>query len=306
MWLSLYILALAALAVHAPDMLWQPQVRDFVIVLAVLGAWRYGWGAVHLSRGLWYRHVVFPRWRRAADRSGAAGPPHTSTFVIATSRVRRRDHRARLSGRDRRGDPSRPPCDHRRRRRRARGPALDQAGVSADEAAGRGPARVRAPAGQRQAPSDGLCAARRVPHASVPRCRGRPAGRRRAADCREPGAEPAFPQADARSRRHHDRRGEHRRRRSGHGGVARPSCRPAPSGHVVARPVASPAGDHRPDVDPSGRGRHPPRLHRGARTGRSRTRRLRGNSLRTGDDRPACLWLYVEADARSTCPTSGP
>ena len=85
MWLSLYILALAALAVHAPDMLWQPQVRDFVIVLAVLGAWRYGWGAVHLIRGLWYRHVVFPRWRRAADRSGAAAS-HVY-ILIATSRV---------------------------------------------------------------------------------------------------------------------------------------------------------------------------------------------------------------------------
>ena len=87
MWLSLYILALAALAVHAPDMLWQPQVRDFVIVLAVLGAWRYGWGAVHLARGLWYRHVVFPRWRRAADRSGAAAAASHVYIVIATSRV---------------------------------------------------------------------------------------------------------------------------------------------------------------------------------------------------------------------------
>ena len=75
MWLSLYILALAALAVHAPDMLWQPQVRDFVMVLAVLGAWRYGWGAVHLARGMW------------CSRAGGAlptdrvppRPPHTST-----------------------------------------------------------------------------------------------------------------------------------------------------------------------------------------------------------------------------------
>jgi mannuronan synthase len=79
MWLSLYILALAALALHAPDTLWQAQARDFVIVLAVLGAWRYGWGAVHLARGLWYWHVVFPRWRRAADQSGAAGTRSMST-----------------------------------------------------------------------------------------------------------------------------------------------------------------------------------------------------------------------------------
>jgi mannuronan synthase len=88
MWLSLYILALAALALHAPDTLWQAQVRDFVIVLAVLGAWQYGWGAVHLARGLWYGHVVFPRWRRAADQSGAAGTASHVYIVIATSRVR--------------------------------------------------------------------------------------------------------------------------------------------------------------------------------------------------------------------------
>jgi glycosyltransferase Alg8 len=87
MWLSLYILALAALALHAPDVLWQPQVRDFVIVLAGLGAWRYGWGAAHLARGLWYRHVVFPGWRRAVEQSGAAGAASHVYLVIATSRV---------------------------------------------------------------------------------------------------------------------------------------------------------------------------------------------------------------------------
>jgi glycosyltransferase Alg8 len=87
MWLSLYILALAALAQHAPDVLWQPQVRDFVIVLAGLGAWRCGWGAVHLGRGLWYRHVVFPRWRRAADQSSAGGAASHVYIVIATSRI---------------------------------------------------------------------------------------------------------------------------------------------------------------------------------------------------------------------------
>jgi mannuronan synthase len=88
MWLSLYILALAALTLHAPDTLSQAQVRDFVIVLAVLGAWRCGWGAVHLARGLWYRDVAFPRWRRAADESGAAGTASHVYMVIATSRMR--------------------------------------------------------------------------------------------------------------------------------------------------------------------------------------------------------------------------
>ena len=44
-----------------------------MIILGLLGAWRYGWGAVHLARALIYRHLVFPAWRRAADERGAAG-----------------------------------------------------------------------------------------------------------------------------------------------------------------------------------------------------------------------------------------
>ena len=35
-----------------------------------------------------YRHVVFPRWRRAADQSGAAGAASHVYIVIASSWVR--------------------------------------------------------------------------------------------------------------------------------------------------------------------------------------------------------------------------
>ena len=88
MWLTLYLLALAALALNAPDVLWQPGAREFVILLGVVGAWRYSWGAVHLGRALYYRGVVFPRWRHAAARLGEAGAASQVYILIATYRIR--------------------------------------------------------------------------------------------------------------------------------------------------------------------------------------------------------------------------
>jgi glycosyltransferase Alg8 len=88
MWLSLYLLALAALALNAPDVLWEPGAREFVVLLGLLGVWRYSWGLVHLGRALYYRGVVFPRWRLAADRLGAAGAASHVYILIASYRVR--------------------------------------------------------------------------------------------------------------------------------------------------------------------------------------------------------------------------
>ncbi|MEO1017799.1 MAG: glycosyltransferase [Pseudomonadota bacterium] len=67
MLLLLYILALAALALHAPEALWQPEAQTFIFIIGAVGIWRYGWGIVHFVRSLIYRHRVFPKWRRAAD-----------------------------------------------------------------------------------------------------------------------------------------------------------------------------------------------------------------------------------------------
>jgi mannuronan synthase len=203
MWLSLYILALAALALHAPDTLWQAQVRDFVIVLAVLGAWQYGWGAVHLARGLWYGHVVFPRWRRAADQSGAAGTASHVYIVIATSRVRgettARVYQAAIAEAIRYARPATIVAGV--------GELADQRWVKRAFLQMNPPpeirlAFVRRPAiGKRQLMACSLRAG--VPYASVPRCRRCLAGRRRPADRRQPGAESAFSPTDARRGRHH-------------------------------------------------------------------------------------------------------
>ena len=68
-------------------MLWQPQVRDFVIVLAVLGAWRYGWGAVHLARAPVVSARGVPALAAGRRPIGAAAAASHVYIVIATSRV---------------------------------------------------------------------------------------------------------------------------------------------------------------------------------------------------------------------------
>ena len=74
MFLGIYLLAFAALALHAPAAVWQPGTVAFIFLLGWVGVWRYSWGGVHLVRSLWYRCVVFPRWRAQAERMAASGP----------------------------------------------------------------------------------------------------------------------------------------------------------------------------------------------------------------------------------------
>ena len=69
--LLLYILTLAALVVYAPQQLWDSSSREFVILLGVIGAWRYSWGLMHFVRSLYYRLIVFRRYRRASVRLAA-------------------------------------------------------------------------------------------------------------------------------------------------------------------------------------------------------------------------------------------
>lgn len=93
MLLAIYILIVLALAAHAPPDIWDPNAREFVVILGLVGAWRYGWNLVHFTRALIYRRLVFPRWRRGAVRmlaAHAAGEPvpdprPSEVYCIVTS-----------------------------------------------------------------------------------------------------------------------------------------------------------------------------------------------------------------------------
>jgi mannuronan synthase len=86
--LALYLLVLVALAAPVPATVWPPDTGAFVILLGLLDAWHYGWGAAHLIRALLYRRQVFPGWRRAAEQIGARGLASEVYVVVTSHRIR--------------------------------------------------------------------------------------------------------------------------------------------------------------------------------------------------------------------------
>ena len=88
MYLVLYLLAFAALALYAPETVWQPGTREFFVILGALGVWRYSWSAVHLVRSLIYRRRHFPTLRREAERLGEEALPSHVYILISSFRIR--------------------------------------------------------------------------------------------------------------------------------------------------------------------------------------------------------------------------
>ncbi len=91
MYLALYLLALAALALYAPEAVWQPGTREFFVILGALGVWRYSWSAVHIVRSLIYRHRDFPVLRREAEQLGEEALPSHVYILISSFRIRAED-----------------------------------------------------------------------------------------------------------------------------------------------------------------------------------------------------------------------
>ena len=291
MWLILYLLALAALALRAPDVLWQPGAREFVVILGLVGAWRYSWGAVHLGRALYYRGVVFPRWRRAADHLGEAGAASHVYILIATYRIRAeataRVYQAAIAEAIRYGRPATivagivetgdqrlikrifeqmsPPAEVRLAF--VRRPGIGKRHQMACSL--RAISRLRPPRDAAVVFMDGDtlltpgCLAKSLPFLKL------------------------MPDVDAITTDEECIVANGPR----HAGLAQPAVRPAPPDDVVDGPVPPPAGDHRADVDLPGRGRDQPRLHRDARERPSRPLAPRATPLLTGEDKSTWYWL---------------
>ncbi len=66
--LVMYGAVLALLLAAAPDDFWDPTTAQYFLAIGLIGTWRYSWAAVHWVRAMIYQHIVFPRWRAAADR----------------------------------------------------------------------------------------------------------------------------------------------------------------------------------------------------------------------------------------------
>lgn len=61
-----------------PNSIWDVQVREFVLVIGVLGIWRYAWWFNHWVRALYYEKFAYPKKRDAAAKLWASGwrPKH--------------------------------------------------------------------------------------------------------------------------------------------------------------------------------------------------------------------------------------
>ena len=95
---ALYLLAFAALAVHAPAAVWQPGHRDLHLRARLDRRLALELGRRCIScRSLWYRRRVFPRWRAQAERLAAT--TETAAELLAPRGVPRR-HQLSHPGRD--------------------------------------------------------------------------------------------------------------------------------------------------------------------------------------------------------------
>ena len=79
-----YCTALMLLALAMPETIFDPESKDFLLLLGVVGIWRYSMGAIHYVRGLVFLYLVFPYYRWQARKLGAAADP-SQVFLLVTS-----------------------------------------------------------------------------------------------------------------------------------------------------------------------------------------------------------------------------
>ena len=79
-----YILLVAAVVLTVPSPTADAEVRAVLVVIGVIGLWRYGWAMLHLGRSLWFRKVWFPPLRKRAEAAlSEEGVGHA--FMLLTS-----------------------------------------------------------------------------------------------------------------------------------------------------------------------------------------------------------------------------
>ncbi|HLD67663.1 MAG TPA: mannuronan synthase [Pseudomonas sp.] len=79
-----YLSLLMVIALALPRSLFDPDSKDFLLLIGVVGIWRYSMGAIHFVRGMLFLYLVFPHYRRRARKLGAAADP-SQVFLMVTS-----------------------------------------------------------------------------------------------------------------------------------------------------------------------------------------------------------------------------
>ena len=82
-WL-LYLSLLMLLALALPRTVFDPESRDFLLLIGIVGIWRYSMGAMHFVRGCLFLYLVYPWYRRKVLKLGKAADP-SHVFLMVTS-----------------------------------------------------------------------------------------------------------------------------------------------------------------------------------------------------------------------------
>jgi len=80
----LYISVMVLLASLAPTELGQ-EAQGAVVVVGVLGAWRYSWAAINYGRAVYFRLFTYPRRRKAADAAYDQRVIKAHAYFLTTS-----------------------------------------------------------------------------------------------------------------------------------------------------------------------------------------------------------------------------
>ena len=79
-----YLSLLMLLALALPRSVFDPESRDYLLLIGAVGIWRYSMGAVHFVRGTLFLYVVYPYYRRKVKKLGADADP-SQVFLLVTS-----------------------------------------------------------------------------------------------------------------------------------------------------------------------------------------------------------------------------
>lgn len=83
----LYLSALAAYTVALPDSIFDPESRDYLLIIGFIAIWRYSWWGINLGRFLVYKNLVFPKWRKEAEEGGESLLPSHVYLLVTSFRI---------------------------------------------------------------------------------------------------------------------------------------------------------------------------------------------------------------------------
>lgn len=83
LWVSLFYLV--------PNALYDPITRNAILVIGIIGIWRYGWFAVNFVRSLYYGKVRFPQMRAKADALWQSGWRPSHVHIMMTTYYEKKD-----------------------------------------------------------------------------------------------------------------------------------------------------------------------------------------------------------------------